>query len=99
MTKQIYLIDGPPDHADSQLIPNYASGDDVILVKGYCDFFPSYTEHEIRKEISKTLQQKFPLITLTIFYFVKRVRSTIVTPVAKIVINGFSTSELKELYG
>ena len=74
MTKQICLIDAPPYHADSKLIPDYALEDDMILVKGYCDFSTSYTESEVRTEISETLQQKFPLITQTFFDFVKRER-------------------------
>ena len=98
MTKQICLIDAPPYHADSELIPDYALGDDMILVKGYCDFSTSYTESEIRTEISETLQHKFPLITLTFFDFVKRERNTIVMPVVKSS-HRWDFQQVKELCG
>ena len=84
VTKQICLIDGPPgEHNDNELIPDYTLWDDMILVKGYCDFSTSYTESEIQKEISETLEQRFPLITPKFFDFVKRERNTITTPVVK----------------
>ena len=98
LTKQICLIDAPPYHPDSELIPDYALGDDMILVKGYCYFSTSYTESEIRTEISETLQQKFPLITPTFFNFVKRERNTIVTPVVKSS-HKWDFQQVKELCG
>ena len=82
--KLVCLIDEPPDHSDNELVPYYALQEDMILVKGYCNFSTSSTETDIRKEISELVQQRFPLITTAFFDFVRRERNTIITPVVKL---------------
>ena len=65
VTKSIFLIDEPPDHDNNQCVPDYTLECDMILVKGYCDLSTTYTEAEIRREISETFEQRFPLMTPT----------------------------------
>ncbi len=99
VTKSVCLIDKPPDHDDiNQYVPDYTLGCDMILVKGYCDLSTSYTEAEIRREISETFEQRFPLMTPTFFDFVKRERNTIITPVVKLS-HKWDFQQVKELCG
>jgi hypothetical protein len=98
VTKSIFLIDEPPDHDNNQCVPDYTLECDMILVKGYCDLSTTYTEAEIRREISETFEQRFPLMTPTFFDFVKRERNTIITPVVKLS-HKWDFQQVKELCG
>lgn len=98
VTKSICLIDEPPDSDTNDTVPDYTLVDDMVLLKGYCDIATTYTEAEIRKEISETLQQRFPLMTPRFFDFVKRERNTITTPVVK-PSHKWDFKQVKELCG
>ena len=84
VTKQIYLLDEPPQSEVTQgHVADYTIVDEMILLKGYCDFATTFTEAEIRKEISETIKQRFPLMSPEFFDFVKRERNSVITPVVK----------------
>jgi hypothetical protein len=70
----------------------------MILVRGYCDLSTTYTEAEMRREISETFEQRFPLMTPTFFDFVKRERNIIITPVVKLS-HKSDFQQVKELCG
>jgi hypothetical protein len=100
VTKSVCLLDAPPDEFDDGCctIPDYSLVDDMIILKGYCDLGTSYSEADIRKEISEILQQKFPAITTGLFDFVKRERNRVVTPVVKAT-HKWDFKQVKELCG
>jgi hypothetical protein len=55
----------------------------MILVKGECDLKSSYSENEIRSELTDLFKVKLPLITKKDFDFVRHERNTITTPIVK----------------
>ena len=70
----------------------------MVILKGYCDIGTTYSEADIRKEISETLQQRFPAITSGLFDFVKRERNRVVTPVVESS-HKWDFKQIKELCG
>ena len=62
---------------------DYSLTESMILVKGECDLKSTYSEDEIRSELTDLFKVKLPLITKKDFDFVRRERNTITTPIVK----------------
>ena len=77
--KSVYLLQGPDIDADEE----YGVIDNMIVIKGQCDFYPDYSEEEIRSELVSLFKTKLPLITSRDFEFVRRERNTISVPVVE----------------
>ena len=61
----------------------YSLTESMIIVKGECDLKSTYSEDEIRSELTDLFKVKLPLITKKDFDFVRRERNTITTPLVK----------------
>lgn len=86
--KTVYLIDSTIDVNDDGDCGNvsendYSLTDSMILVKGECDLKSTYTEDDIRSELTDLFKVKLPLISKKDFDFVRRERNSITTPVVK----------------
>lgn len=77
--KSVYLLQEPDIDADEE----YSLIDNMIVIKGQCDFYPDYSEEDIRSELVSLFKTKLPLITSRDFDFVRRERNTISVPVVK----------------
>ena len=77
--RSVYLLQEPDIDADEE----YGLIDNMIVIKGQCDFYPDYSEEEIRSELVSLFKTKLPLITSRDFDFVRRERNTISVPVVK----------------
>ena len=79
--KTVYLIDSVETlDCDTS---EYSLTESMIIVKGECDLKSTYSEDEIRSELTDLFKVKLPLITKKDFDFVRRERNTITTPLVK----------------
>ena len=77
--KSVYLLVEPDLDADEE----YGLVDNMIVLKGQCDFSTEYSEEEVRSELVSLFKTKLPLITNRDFDFVRREQNTISVPVVK----------------
>ena len=84
--KTVYLIDSAIDVNDDGDCGNvnennYSLTDSMILMKRECDPKSTYTEDDIRSELTDLFKVKLPLKSKKDFDFVRRERNSITTPV------------------
>ena len=71
--KSVYLLQEPDIDADEE----YGLIDNMIVIKGQCDFYPDYLEEEIRSELVSLFKPKVLLLTSWGFDFARREKDTI----------------------
>lgn len=77
--KSVYPLQEPDIEADEE----YGLIDNMIVIKGQCDFYPDYSEEGIKSGLVSLFKTNLPLITSRDFDFVRRERNTISVPVVK----------------
>ncbi|PFX23509.1 Retrovirus-related Pol polyprotein [Stylophora pistillata] len=80
---ELHAFGDVSEEPDIEADKEYGLIDNMIVIKGQYDFYPDYSEEEIKSELVSLFKTKLPHITSRDFDFVRRERNTISVPVVK----------------